>query len=149
MIEFTGKSSDFLRIGVEAAARGDIEAVREILKIKPKWNKRVGSHGRTMLWEASHRGKFAMVKYLVGRKADVNACGTHYTPYFVEISCFCIARYKKRHDVADYLLSKGAQIDIHTAAYLSDRKDQTPLSVVENSNLANAQELVRILRRGR
>lgn len=94
--------------------------VREILKERPKWLHLVGSHGRTMLWEACHRGKLPMVKYLVRRKANIDACGTHYTPYFVEISCYCIARYKGHDDVADYLLSKQAQLNIHTAAFLGD-----------------------------
>ncbi|MEM7477556.1 MAG: ankyrin repeat domain-containing protein [Planctomycetota bacterium] len=120
MIQFTGKTSDFLKIGVSAAARGDIEAVREILRARPKWIHRIGSHGRTMLWEAAHRGKFEMVKYLVRRKADINAFGTHYTPYFVDISCYCIARHKRHNDVADYLLKKGASQNIHTAAFLGD-----------------------------
>ena len=119
-IHFPGKVSDFLKIGVAAAARGDVEAVREILKARPKWIRHVGSHGRTMLWEASHRGKLEMVKYLVRRKADIDACGTHYTPYFVEVSCYCIARHKKHDAVADFLLSKGAKLDIHTAAFLGD-----------------------------
>lgn len=120
MVEFTGNAGDFLKIGVAAAARGDIKKVREILKAKPKWVRRVGSHGRTMLWEASHRGKLEMVKYLVRRKADVDACGTRYTPYFVEVSCYCIARHKNHDDVAEFLLSKGAKLNIHTAAFLSD-----------------------------
>ena len=119
-ITLTGKASDFLKIGVAAAARGDVDAVREVLKLKPKWIHRVGSHGRTMLWEASHRGKLPMVKYLVRRKANIDACGTHYTPYFVEVACYCIARFKKHHDVADYLLSKGATESIHMAAFLGD-----------------------------
>ena len=76
-----------------------------------------------MLWEASHRGKLEMVKYLVRRKADINACGSHYTPYFVDVSCYCIARFKKRDEVADFLLSKGATIGIHTAAYLGDHEE--------------------------
>ena len=119
-IEFPGKASDFLKIGVLAAERGDIELVREILKARPKWLHRIGSHGRTMLWGACHRGKLPMVKYHFRRKADINACGTHYTPYFVEISCYCIARHKKHHEVADYLLEKGAVMNIHTAAFLGD-----------------------------
>lgn len=119
-IKFTGKASDFLKIGVAAAARGDMDAVKFILKAKPKWLRWLGSHGRTMLWEASHRGRSEMVKYLVRRGADIDACGTHYTPYFVDVSCYCIARFKKRHDVADFLLSKGAKLDIHTAAFLGD-----------------------------
>jgi hypothetical protein len=119
-IIFPGKASDFLKIGVAAAGRGDVEAVRKILKERPAWIGRVGSHGRTMLWEASHRGKLEMVKYLVRRGSDLNACGTHYTPYFVEVSCYCIARSKKRHEVADFLLKKGAEVNIHTAAFLGD-----------------------------
>ena len=121
-IPFTGKVSDFLKIGVTAAARGDLEAVRSILKAKPRWLHHVGSHGRTMLWEAAHRGKLEMVQYLVKRKADINACGSHYTPYFVEISCYTIARFKKHDKVADYLLEKGAKTNIHTAAFLGDCK---------------------------
>lgn len=120
MIKFTGNASDFLKIGVAAAARGDLKAVREILKAKPQWLNRPGSHGRTMLWEASHKGKLEMVKYLVKRKADINACGSHYTPYFVEVNCYCIAKHKKHFSVADFLLKKGAVIDIHTAAFLGD-----------------------------
>ncbi|MDE2824389.1 MAG: ankyrin repeat domain-containing protein [Chloroflexota bacterium] len=93
-IQFPGKASDFLKIGVAAAARGDVEAVRPILEERPGWLTRVGSRGRTMLWEASHRGRLGVVKYLVERGADIDALGTHYTPYFVEVSCYCIARYK-------------------------------------------------------
>ena len=119
-IQFTGNASDFLKIGVAAAARGDIDSVREILKAKPAWIKRRGSHGRTMLWEAAHRGRLEMVKYLCRRKADIDACGTHYTPYFVEVSCYCIARHKRHHEVADYLLGKGAVLDLHTMAFLGD-----------------------------
>ena len=121
-IQFPGKASDFLKIGVAAAARGDVEAVRAILEERPDWLTRVGSRGRTMLWEASHRGKLGVVKYLVEGGADIDACGTHYTPYFVEVSCYCIARYKKHDEVADYLIERGAVIDIHTAAFLGDLK---------------------------
>jgi ankyrin repeat protein len=120
MNKFTGNAGDFLKIGVAAAARGDLASVRAILKAKPKWIYRSGSHGRTMLWEACHKGKLEMVKYLVKRKADINACGSHYTPYFVEVSCYCIAEHKKHYDVAEFLLKKDAKIDIHTAAFLGD-----------------------------
>lgn len=32
-----GKASDFLKIGVTAAARGDLDRVRELLELQPKW----------------------------------------------------------------------------------------------------------------
>ena len=120
-IQFPGKASDFLKIGVAAAARGDVEAVRAVLQERPGWLTRIGPRGRTMLWEASHRGRLGVVEYIVERGADIDACGTHYTPYLVEVSCYCIARYKKHDDVADYLMERGAVIDIHTAAFLGDR----------------------------
>ena len=121
-IKFPGKASDFLKVATAAAARGDLTAVDSILDARPQWLSRTGSHGRTMLWEAAHRGKLAMVEYLAARGADINACGTHYTPYFVEVSCYCIARYKKRDDVADFLLAQGAKNDLHTMAFLGDRQ---------------------------
>ena len=119
-IPFTGNSSDFLKIGVAAAAKGDIDRVRLILRSKPNWIHHVGSHGRTMLWEACHRGKLSMVKYLVRRKANIDAFGTHYTPYFVDLNCYCISRHKRHHEVADYLKGKGAKSNIHMAAFLGD-----------------------------
>ena len=137
MIKLTGKASDFLKIGVAAAARNDLDAVRELLRLRPEWIHHVGSHGRTMLWEACHRGKLPMVKYLVRRKADINAYGSHYTPYFVDISCYCIARFKKRTEVADFLLEKGAKQNIHTAAFLGDLK-QVKAHLKSNRKLLHA-----------
>lgn len=118
MLQFTGNASDFLKIGVKAAERGQLELVKEILKQKPKWLHKVGSHGRTMLWEACHKGRLAVVQYLVEQGANIHACGSHYTPYFVEISCLAIALHKKRMPVAEYLGAKGAFLDIHNAAFL-------------------------------
>ena len=48
-VQFPGKASDFLKIGVAAAARGDVEAVHTILEERPGWLTCVGPHGRTML----------------------------------------------------------------------------------------------------
>lgn len=116
----TGNIGDFLKFAVAAAGRGDLKSVRSVLKQRPHWHRHVGSHGRTMLWEASHRGKLEMVKFLVDKGADVNACGSHYTPYFVEISCHCAATLKKHHAVADFLEQSGAKSTIHSAAFLGD-----------------------------
>lgn len=62
--QLTGKQSDFLKIVVAAAGRGDLEAVCELVDEKPNWIHTVGSHGRTMLWEASYRGKKDVVRFL-------------------------------------------------------------------------------------
>lgn len=62
-LRFTGRASDFLKIGVAAAAKGDVEAVRAILDERPGWLSRVGPHGRTMLWEVSHRGRLGVIRF--------------------------------------------------------------------------------------
>lgn len=118
----TGKQSDFLKIVVAAAGRGDLEAVRALVDDNPRWLQTIGSHGRTMLWEAAYRGKRTVAEFLVERGADVNASACHYSEHYVEISCYCVAKAKERHDVADYLLAQGAEVDIFTAAYLGDSK---------------------------
>lgn len=118
MIHFTGNSSDFLKIGVKAAERGRLDQVTTILEQKPHWLHKVGSHGRTMLWEACHKGRLEVVQYLVEQGADLHACGSHYTPYFVEVNCLAIALHKKRIAVAEFLTKAGAQLDIHNAAFL-------------------------------
>ncbi len=116
----TGKQSDFLKIVVAAAGRGDVNAVRGFIDDNPRWLHTVGSHGRTMLWEAAYRGKLAVAEFLVERGADVNASACHYSEHYVEISCYCVARAKRRDAIAEFLLSRGARMGIHTAAYLGD-----------------------------
>lgn len=116
----TGKQSDFLKIVVAAAGRGDLNAVRAFIDANPRWLHTVGSHGRTMLWEAAYRGKLAVAEFLMERGADINASACHYSEHYVEISCYCVARAKQRDAVAEYLLARGARVGIHTAAYLGD-----------------------------
>ena len=116
----TGKASDFLKIGVAAAGRGDLGRLQAVLAEKPHWLRRTGSHGRTMLWEAAYRGRLEVVEYLADLGADIDACGCHFTPLLVDISPYCAARHKKHHAVAAFLHDRGAALDIHTAAYLGD-----------------------------
>ena len=116
-----GKTSDFLKIAVAAAGRGDLQTVQAVLAQKPAWIGRIGSHGRTMLWEAAYRGRLAMVDHLLDRGADIHACGCHFTPLLVEISPYCAARYKRHAAVAARLLTRGASTDIYTAAFLGER----------------------------
>lgn len=114
----TGKNSDFLKIGVAAAARGNLPLVNEIARVKPRWLSRVGPHGRTMLWEAAHHGRLDVVRFLVANGADINQWGCHFTPLLVCLSPLAIARLKKRVDVADYLEAVGAKADPYSATYL-------------------------------
>ena len=118
--QLTGKQSDFLKIVVAAAGRGDLNAVKQFLNDKPEWLHTIGSHGRTMLWEAAYRGKLEVVKYLVEQGANINLPGCHLNQHQLEITPYCVARHEGRDDVANYLQKQSATIDIHTAAYLGD-----------------------------
>ena len=120
MSPLTGKMSDFLNIGVAAAGRGDLETVRMVLAERPDWLLRVGSHGRTMLWEAAYRGRLGMVEWLLNQGADMHAWGCHFTPLLVDISPYCAARFKKHDAVAGVLRARGASTDIYTFVYLGD-----------------------------
>lgn len=119
-VQLTGNQSDFLKIVVAAVGRGDLGTVRQLVDDTPAWIHTVGSHGRTMLWEAAYRGKLEMVQFLLERGADINLPGCYHIEHRVEITPYCAARLKGRDGVADYLLQHGATIDIHTAAYLGD-----------------------------
>ena len=119
-VQLTGNQSDFLKIVVAAAGRGDLETVRQLLDDKPAWIHTVGSHGRTMLWEAAYRGKLEMIEFLLERGADINLPGCYHIKHRVEITPYCVARYQERDSAAELLLQHGATIDIHTAAYLRD-----------------------------
>lgn len=119
-VQLTGNQSDFLKIVVAAVGRGDVDTVRELLDDNPAWIHTVGSHGRTMLWEAAYRGKLEMVQFLLERGADINLPGCYHIQHRLEITPYCVARCQRRARVADYLLEQGATIDIHTAAYLGD-----------------------------
>lgn len=133
--ELTGKTSDFLKIGVAAAGRGDVESVEHLLRVKPDWLHRVGSHGRTMLWEASYRGRTEVVSVLIDRGADIDACGCHFTPLLVDISPYCAAKFKKRDETARLLLDRGARIDFFTDVYL-DNYDRVKQQLSEDASLA-------------
>lgn len=134
-IQLTGRTSDFLKIGVAAAGRGDCEAVEQLLRLKPEWLHRIGSHGRTMLWEASYRGRTEMVSRLLDLGANIDVCGCHFTPLLVDISAYCAAKYKKHEETASLLLARGAQVDFFTDVYL-DNYDRVKQQLSEDSSLA-------------
>jgi len=136
-IELTGKESDFLKIVVAAAGRGDIEGVSKLLNDKPQWIHTIGSHGRTMIWEAAYRGKLEMVEFLLSHGADINLPGCHLSQHDIEITPYCVARYEGRDAVADYLLDMGAKVDIQTAAYLGDF-DTVQTLIEEDPDIINS-----------
>ena len=118
----TGKASDFLKIGLAAAGRGDLETLKYVLREQPNWYRQVGSHGRTMLWEAAYRDREETVDYLLETYSDIDleTRGCYYTPMLVEISPLCAALYKKRIAVVSKLESAGGRYDAVSMSYLGD-----------------------------
>ncbi|MYA98687.1 hypothetical protein F4X90_03250 [Candidatus Poribacteria bacterium] len=143
-IQLTGNQSDFLKIVVAAAGRGDRETVHQLLDDNPAWIHTVGSHGRTMLWEAAYRGKLEMVQFLLERGADIHLPGCHLSQHGIEITPYCVARHEGREHVADYLLAHGAEVDIHTAAYLRDY-DTVRAHLDSDPNLVNSGYLQSVM----
>ena len=143
-VQLTGNQSDFLKIVVAAVGRGDLETVRQLVDDNPAWIHTVGSHGRTMLWEAAYRGKLEMVQFLLERGADINLPGCYHIEHRLEITPYCSARLKERDGVADYLLQHGATIDIHTAAYLGDY-ETVHLHLNKDTNLVNSGYLQAVM----
>ncbi len=143
-VQLTGNQSDFLKIVVAAAGRGDLETVRQLVDDTPAWIHTVGSHGRTMLWEAAYRGKLEMVQFLLERGADINVPGCYHIQHRIEITPYCVARYEGRDLVADYLLQHGATLDIHTAAYLKDY-DAVRSHLDNDPNLINSGYLQAVM----
>lgn len=72
-----------------------------------------------MIWEAAHRGRLEMVRWLAERGADLRALGGHFTPFGgAEVTPWCAAKFKRHNRVADELDARGAGCDLHAAAYL-------------------------------
>ena len=134
----TGKASDFLKVAVGAAGRGDLATVRQVLAERPDWLRRVGSHGRTMLWEAAYRGRLAVVAELLGRGADIDAAGCHFTPILVEVTPYCAARWRGHQAVAALLAERGAAMDFPSAVFLGD-EDAVRRQLRARPSLATAE----------
>ena len=143
-VQLTGNQSDFLKIVVAATGRGDLETVRQLVDDNPAWIHTVGSHGRTMLWEAAYRGRLETVQFLLERGADINLPGCYHIQHRIEITPYCVARYEGRDRVADYLLQHGATLDIHTAAYLKDY-DTVRSHLDNNADLVNSGYLQAVM----
>lgn len=138
-LRLPGKASDFLKIGVAAAGRGDLSLVKAVLAVQPDWLHRSGSHGRTMLWEAAWRGQLEMVHHLCELGADPNACACHFTPLLVEISACCAAEVRQHDDVTTCLRGFGAAGSIYSAAYLGNLAEVQDF-LASDPNLLNREK---------
>ena len=104
-----------------AGARGDLPALRQLLKAHPEFLNKRGNHNRTLLWEAARRGQLAAVKWLLKQGAELEATGCYNGESLVQLTPYCAAVYYRRAAVAAYLLACGAQLDIFRAAFMGEQ----------------------------
>jgi ankyrin repeat protein len=107
---------------LQVAARGDFDGLRQLLAEHPEFLNKRGSHGRTLLWEATRWGKLEAVKWLVEQGAEVDATGCYNGESYVQLTPYCAAIYYRREDVAAYLSTRDPQLDIFRAAFTGDQK---------------------------
>ncbi len=118
-------------------ARGDVPALRQLLKAHPEFLSRRGNHNRTLLWEAARRGRLRAVKWLAERGAEVDATGCYNSESVVQLTPYCAAVFYRRPEVAAYLLKQGARLDSFRAAFLGDRARVQQLLAADPGLLLN------------
>jgi truncated hemoglobin YjbI len=131
-----GAPRDVLKQAMTSAAKGDVDAVAALVADHPRLIDQRAGDGVTMLWTAARRGRMPLVRWLVGRGADVEIPGSAVHMTQVTVSPYCIAVRSRRRQVAQYLRDHGAQVDVFGAAFLGD------LDVLRGyitAGLANAQ----------
>lgn len=103
------------------ARRGELTALQQLLAEHPTFLSRRGSHNRTLLWEATRRGKLAAVQWLVEKGAALDATGSYNSESHVQLTPYCAAVYYRKPAVAAYLQAQGTEIDGFRAAFLGDQ----------------------------
>ena len=104
------------------AGRGDVAALRDLLAEHPEFLNMQGPHHRTLLWEATRRGKLAAVQWLVEQGAELDATGCYNGESHVQLTPYCAAIYYHRPEVAAYLQAQHPHLDIFRAAFLGDQQ---------------------------
>jgi len=100
------------------AGKGDRTAVAALMADEA-WFATPGDTGiQILLFHAARRGHTELVADLLERGADVNVPDGSST--FLPVSAYATARAQKKHATADFLLERGALVDIFSAAYLGD-----------------------------
>ena len=95
-----GAPKDVLRQAMTAATTGDVDAVAALVADHPRLIDQRAGDGATMLWTAARRGRMPLVRWLVGRGADVEIPGSAVHMTQVMVSPYCIAVRSRRGQVA-------------------------------------------------
>ena len=87
--------------------------MQALVKQNPAYIHGVGSHNRSLLWDAARHNRPELLKYLVEQGADVNHAGEN-----PPLQPYAVARSRGYDEIAEYLREHGAEIDFYSAIYL-------------------------------
>ena len=116
-----GGDSDRVEAMLEAADRGDTNAMESFLKSDPRLLDKSGqdphweSESVTPLHVAARAGKTEAVRFLLDRGADKEARDGH-----VQRTPLMFAALRRREETVQLLVARGAKVDIHAAAAMGD-----------------------------
>ena len=91
-----------------------MNAVAALVADHPRLIDQRAGDGATMLWTAARRGRMPLVRWLVGRGADVEIPGSAVHMTQVMVSPYCIAVRSRRGPVAQYLRDHGVPVQTST-----------------------------------
>lgn len=116
----------------DAAWRGDLDRVKELVENDPERVRQQDEEGRTPLHLAAEGGNHAVAEYLIARGADVNARdGQKRTALHLAVS-----RSSRPSPLIDLLLAGGADVNAR------DRDGNTPLHEAMREGAAEVAKLL-------
>ena len=119
--------SRLFREPVARIAADDLPGLKAALEGDPLLPRISGPGGRTLLWEAAWRGRLEISRFLLDQGADPREPGLSSTSSRLDavgadlmLTPLCAALWRGHPETADLLISRGARVDVHTAAFLGD-----------------------------
>lgn len=121
----------------EYAAKGRLNDIKHLCGKHEELLENVPGKAPTLVWHAAKGGHLDIVKFLVGKGVDVNSPQS--IRWSILVTPYCIAKARKKDEIVEYLLKKGAIDDIFTCAYLGDQ-EKAAQYLAKDPDIVNATD---------